>query len=126
MKQTVKISYLIIIVMILMAAIVSCQSSETSNSDQNKFVGVWINYDSSLTSTTRAVVTIFGDGTFKYEYYVGGYIMIDEVGTYSIDGNELITKFYGGKIVDEHYVYVLSGDTPYIKDSVGKRYGKES
>lgn len=53
-------------------------------------------------------------------------MMIDEVGTYLIDGDELTITFESGRILDEQFVYVSLGDTPYIKDSEGKKYTKES
>ena len=126
MKKTVKIISLIVAMLILMPAIVSCQSDKTSTSVKNKFVGEWVSYGQSFISTTRAVLIISDAGTFKYKYYVGNDMMIDEVGTYLIDGDELTITFESGRILDEQFVYVSSGDTPYIKDSEGKKYTKES
>lgn len=58
MKKTVKIISLIVAMLILMPAIVSCQSDKTSTSAKNKFVGEWVNYGQSFSSTTRAVLII--------------------------------------------------------------------
>ena len=126
MKQMVKVISLIIAVTILMVMIVSCQSSEISNSTKNKFVGEWINYSSSkYASSTRNVFTIFDDGTFEYRSYSDNELTLRLNGTYSIDGDKMVARFDIG-IKDEHIVYKRSGQNVYIEDSEGNRYDKKS
>lgn len=126
MKKTVKIISLIVAMLILMPAIVSCQSDKTSTSMKNKFVGEWVNYRSSkYASEMYTIFTFFDDGTFEYRSYSDNVLTVQLEGTYSTDGDKMVAHFDIG-IKDEHIVYKGAGQNAYIEDSEGNRYDKKS
>lgn len=121
MKSTIKIISLLLITIILMSIMVSCQNSDQV--DKNILVGKWASKIESEEGYSGAVWQFYDNGEAVLTGYMKGIKLIEDFGEYSIDGNKIEVHFHSTDATDQTLTY-YSSNGGYLENSKGAIFNK--
>lgn len=110
-----KIISLLLITIIIISTMISCQNSEQVN--KSILVGEWQSEGGS------AVWQFYDNGEAVRTGYIKGVKFIEDFGEYSIDGNIIEVHFYSADATDQTLTY-YSSNGGYLENSKGAIFNK--